>query len=331
MIKFIKIFCFSFLAVINLAPVLLNAEAQDNLTKIKFATDWRAQAEQGGFYHALALGLYEDRGLDVEIIQGNAGINIPRLLAAKEIEFGMGSNSFVPLNMLGAGIPAKAVMASFQKDPQIIMTHSSSTIRSLNEMVDKPIMISENSIGAFWVWLKSKYLFNDKQIRRKTFSLAPFLVNKESILQGYLTSEPYLVEQELGEEPNIFLLSDYGFPGYGAMILARNDIIENNPEVVKAFVEASILGWKKYIYENPDAGNDLILRENKEMTKEIIFQAIDKIKEYNLISNEDEYQDIGLMEDERWKLFFETMSNYNVYSKELNWKDSYTLDFIERD
>ena len=201
MIKFIKILCFSLLTIINFSPVLLNAEAQINLTKIKFATDWRAQAEQGGFYHALALGLYEERGLDVEIIQGNAGINIPRLLAAKEIEFGMGSNSFVPLNMLGAGIPAKAVMASFQKDPQIIMTHSSSTIRSLNEMVDKPIMISENSIGAFWVWLKSKYLFNDKQIRRKTFSLAPFLVNKESILQGYLTSEPYLIEQELGEEP----------------------------------------------------------------------------------------------------------------------------------
>ena len=174
MIKFIKIFCFSLLTIINFSPVLLNAEDHINLTKIKFATDWRAQAEQGGFYQALALGLYEERGLDVEIIQGNAGINIPRLLAAKEIEFGMGSNSFVPLNMLDAGIPAKAVMASFQKDPQIIMTHSSSTIRSLNEMVNKPIMISENSIGAFWVWLKSKYLFNDKQIRRKTFSLAPF-------------------------------------------------------------------------------------------------------------------------------------------------------------
>ena len=171
-------------------------------------------------------------------------------------------------------------------------------------MLDKPIMISENSIGAFWVWLKSKYLFNDKQIRRKTFSLAPFLVNQDAILQGYLTSEPYLVEKELGEEPKIFLLSDYGFPGYGAMILARNDIIENNPEVVKAFVEASILGWKKYIYENPDAGNELILKENREMTKEIIFQAIDKIKEYNLISNEDGYQDIGLMENKRWEVIF---------------------------
>ena len=221
-------------------------------------------------------------------------------------------------------------MASFQKDPQVIMTHYSSTIKNLNEMLDKPIMISENSIGAFWVWLKSKYLFNDKQIRRKTFSLAPFLVNQDAILQGYLTSEPYLVEKELGKAPKIFLLSDYGFPGYGAMILARNDIIEREPEVVRAFVEASILGWKKYIYENPNAGNELILRENKEMTKEIIFQAIDKIKEYNLISSMDGYTDIGLMENKRWEEFFKTMSDYNVYDKKLNWKDSYSLEFINR-
>ena len=330
MIKFLKIFTFSLAILLNLIPISIIAEENKKLIKIKFATDWRAQAEQGGFYHALALGLYEERGLDVEIIQGNAGINIPRLLAAKEIEFGIGSNSFIPLNMLSNGIPAKAVMASFQKDPQVIITHNSSSIKNLNEMLDKPIMISENSIGAFWVWLKSKYLFNDKQIRRKTFSLAPFLVNQDAILQGYLTSEPYLVEKELGKAPKIFLLSDYGFPGYGAMILARNDIIERKPEVVRAFVEASILGWKKYIYENPNAGNELILRENKEMTKEIIFQAIDKIKEYNLISSMDGYTDIGLMENKRWEEFFKTMSDYNVYDKELNWKDSYSLEFINR-
>ena len=330
MIKFLKISTFSIAILLNLIPFSIIAEENKKLIKIKFATDWRTQAEQGGFYHALALGLYEEKGLDVEIIQGNAGINIPRLLAAKEIEFGIGSNSFVPLNMLSNGIPAKAVMASFQKDPQVIMTHYSSSIKSLNEMLDKPIMISENSIGAFWVWLKSKYLFNDKQIRRKTFSLAPFLVNQDAILQGYLTSEPYLVEKELGKAPKIFLLSDYGFPGYGAMILARNDVIERKPEVVRAFVEASILGWKKYIYENPNAGNELILRENKEMTKEIIFQAIDKIKEYNLISSMDGYTDIGLMENKRWEEFFKTMSDYNVYDKKLNWKDSYSLEFINR-
>ena len=87
---------------------------------------------------------------------------------------------------------------------------------------------------------------------------------------------------------------------------------------------------EEIIYENPNAGNELILRENKEMTKEIIFQAIDKIKEYNLISSMDGYTDIGLMENKRWEEFFKTMSDYNVYDKELNWKNSYSLEFINR-
>ena len=71
-------------------------------------------------------------------------------------------------------------------------------------------------------------------------------------------------------------------------------------------------------------------QKNKEMTKEIIFQAIDKIKEYNLISSMDGYTDIGLMENKRWEEFFKTMSDYNVYDKKLNWKDSYSLEFINR-
>jgi len=209
------------------------------------------------------------------------------------------------------------------------MTHQSSTLKKLEDMKDKPIMISEASIGAFWVWLKSKYSFSDKQIRRKTFSLAPFIVNEDAIQQGYLTSEPYLVKKELGEVPKIYLLSDYGYPSYGAMILARNNIIENNPEIVKAFVEASIIGWKKYIYENPDAGNRLILNENSEMSEEILFQAIDKIKSYNLISNRADYSDIGLMTEEKWNEFYIIMSNNGVYKKGLNWKDSFTLKFID--
>ena len=89
------------------------------LEPVSFATDWKAQAEQGGFYQAKALGLYEKAGLDVTIRGGGPGVNIPQLLGAGAIDFGMGSNSFIPLNMVRAGVPATAVMAAFQKDPQI--------------------------------------------------------------------------------------------------------------------------------------------------------------------------------------------------------------------
>ena len=303
---------------------------ENNLIKVTFATDWKAQAEQGGFYQALAAGLYAEKGLNVKIIQGNSNVNVPRLIASNTVEFGIGSNSFIPLNMTENKIPGKAIMAIFQKDPQIIMTHSSSNVESLEDMVGLPIMISDASIGAFWLWLKFKYGFDDSQIRKKTFSLAPFLSNKSSIQQGYLTSEPFLVEKETGLAPKIFLLSDYGYPSYGAMVLASQKIIEDQPMIVKKFVDASIEGWRQYIYEDPTLGNELIMIENTEMKEDILLQAIKKIRSYNLISNEiSQGRNIGLMTEKKWKDFFMTMSRNGVYKKDLQWKNSFTLEFIK--
>ena len=309
-----------------------NISTEDNLIEITFATDWKAQAEQGGFYQALAAGLYEKNGLKVKIIQGSANVNVPRLIASKYVEFGIGSNSFIPLNMVANKIPGKAVMAIFQKDPQIIMTHPDSDIRNLKDMRDLPIMISDASIGAFWLWLKSKYDFNDNQIRKKTFSLAPFLSNKSSIQQGYLTSEPFLVEREAGFTPRVFLLADYGYPSYGAMVLASSNVLKNNPEIVKAFVDASIEGWRQYIYDDPSLGNELIMLENNEMKKDILLQAIKKIRNYELVSNEiSKGLDIGLMTDIKWESFVKTMSINGVYEKDLEWRESFTLDFINKE
>ena len=309
-----------------------NILTEDNLIEITFATDWKAQAEQGGFYQALAAGLYEKNGLKVKIIQGSANVNVPRLIASNSVEFGIGSNSFIPLNMVANKIPGKAVMAIFQKDPQIIMTHPDSDIRNLKDMRDLPIMISDASIGAFWLWLKSKYDFNDNQIRKKTFSLAPFLSNKSSIQQGYLTSEPFLVEREAGFTPRVFLLADYGYPSYGAMVLASSNVLKNNPEIVKAFVDASIEGWRQYIYDDPSLGNELIMLENNEMKEDILLQAIKKIRNYELVSNEiSKGLDIGLMTDIKWESFFKTMSINGVYEKDLEWRESFTLDFINKE
>ena len=309
-----------------------NISTEDNLIEITFATDWKAQAEQGGFYQALAAGLYEKNGLKVKIIQGSANVNVPRLIASNSVEFGIGSNSFIPLNMVANKIPGRAVMAIFQKDPQIIMTHPDSDIRNLKDMRNLPIMISDASIGAFWLWLKSKYDFNDNQIRKKTFSLAPFLSNKSSIQQGYLTSEPFLVEREAGFTPRVFLLADYGYPSYGAMVLASSNVLKNNPEIVKAFVDASIEGWRQYIYDDPSLGNELIMLENNEMKEDILLQAIKKIRNYELVSNEiSKGLDIGLMTEIKWESFFKTMSINGVYEKDLEWRESFTLDFINKE
>ncbi len=146
-------------------------------THIVFATDWKAEAEHGGFYQALAKGYYKDAGLDVVIQQGGPGVNVPQLLATDTVQFGIGSNSFIPLNVVAANAGSKAVAAIFQKDPQVLIAHPRDDVKSIADMKGKPIMVADATVSSFWQWLKAKYGFTDDQIRKYTFNLAPFLTD----------------------------------------------------------------------------------------------------------------------------------------------------------
>jgi NitT/TauT family transport system substrate-binding protein len=299
--------------------------------KISFVTDWKAQAEHGGFYQALAEGLYAKHGLDVTIREGGAAVNVPQLLAGGAADFGIGSNGFIPLNMIREGVKIKAVMAVFQKDPQVLITHPRDDVKSIADMKGKPIMIGDAATVTFWPWLKAKFGFSDTQIRKYTFNLAPFLVDKNAIQEGYLSSEPYAVEKEGGITPQIFPLADAGYPGYANMVLVPDRWIAEDPEAVQAFVDASIEGWMHYLYGDPSLGNALIRRDNPEMTNELIAQAIDKMKSYGLaLSGDAERLGLGAMTDARWQEFFDTMSSEGIYPKNTDYKSAYTLAFVNK-
>ena len=299
------------------------------LTPIKFATDWHAQAEQGGFYQALAAGEYKKRGLDVTIVQGGPAVNVPQLLATGAIDMGMGSNSFIVLNLAQQKAPIRAVMATMQSDPQVLIAHPDQNIHSLADMKGRPILLSDASITAFWVWLKAKYGFTDAQARKYTHSSAPFLADKRVIQEGYLTSEPYTIEKESGIKPAVFLLADEGYPGYAAMVLARDSLIQSNPQAVKAFVDATAAGWKSYLYGDPKPGDALILKDNPEMTQDLLDQARAKMRDKGIVlSGDAKAAGIGAMTDARWADFFGVASSQGVYPKDLDYKSAYTLQFL---
>jgi len=305
--------------------------SETGLRPLTFVTDWKAQAEHGGFYQAVANGYYADAGLDVTIRQGGPGINVPQLLAVGSVDFGMGSNSFIPLNIVAANAGSKAVMASFQKDPQVLITHPRDDVNSLEDMRGMPIMVSDATISAFWVWLRSRFGFTDDQIRKYTFNLAPFLVDERAIQQGYLSSEPYSIEKEAGFKPQVFLLADHGYPGYATFILANNAMIDAEPEIVQAFVNATIKGWVSYLYGDPSAANALIMADNPDMTADVIAQAIVKLNDYGIaMSGDAETLGLGAMTEERWKIFFDVMSENGVYETDLDWHAAYTLDFVNK-
>jgi len=317
-----------FLAAMCAAMVLAGGAARA-ASHITFVTDWKAQAEHGGFYEALALGLYKAHGLDVAIREGGPSVNVPQLLAGGAADFGIGSNGFIPLNMVRAGVPVKAVMAVFQKDPQVLITHPRSDVKSLADMKGKPIMIADASTVAFWPWLKAKYGFSDTQIRKYTFNLAPFLVDAKAIQEGYLTSEPYTIEQQGHFKPQVFLLADNGYPGYANMVVVPQKWIANNPAAVQAFVDATREGWKRYLFGDPAPADALIKKDNPDMTDALIAQAIAKMKSYGIVESGDAVKaGIGDMTDVRWKVFFDTMASEGLYAKSLPYKNAYDLRFV---
>ena len=299
------------------------------LTPIRFATDWRAQAEQGGFYQALATGEYRKRGLDVTIVQGGPGVNVPQLLASHAVDMGMGSNSFIVLNLAQEKAPVRAVAAFMQKDPQVLMAHPGQGISSIAGMKGHPILLSDASVTAFWVWLKAKYGFTDAQVRKYNFNSGPFLSNPKAVQQGYVTSEPYTLEKQAHLKPAVFLLADEGYPGYAAMALAPDSLIQSKPAAVKAFVEATAAGWESYLHGDPRPGDALILKDNPEMTQDVLDQAREKMRSYGLVDSGDaKAAGAGAMTDARWAGFFKIAASQGVYPRDLDYKQAYTLQFV---
>jgi NitT/TauT family transport system substrate-binding protein len=294
-------------------------------TVIRFATDWRAEAEHGGFYEALAEGLYAKRGLDVRIIPGGPSVNVPELVASGAVELGDGSNSFIVMNLANEHAPVEAVAAFMQKDPQVLLAHPDAGIRSLTDMRGHPILLSDASKTAFWPWLAAKYGFSDSQVRSYDFNNGPFILDKQAVQEGYLTSEPYTIEKDAKFKPEIFLLADQGYPSYAAMVLAPDSLIAKNPAAVRAFVEASAIGWRDYLQGDPRPADALILKDNPDMTEDVLAQARQKMRDYGLVLGGDASRlGIGAMTDQHWADFFKIASSQGLS----NYKRAFTLQFL---
>ncbi|MFG6093704.1 ABC transporter substrate-binding protein [Leptothoe sp. ISB3NOV94-8A] len=303
--------------------------AAGELQKVTFGTNWYAQAEHGGFYQAIAADIYKEYGLDVTIQMGGPQVNGTQLLMGGAVDFFMGYASDA-IKAVEEGIPKVTVAAIFQKDPQILIAHPDQGIKDLVDLKGKPIFISKAANVTYWPFLAAKYGFTDDMKRNYNFNPGPFLADKNSVQQGYLSSEPLAIAKEGGFEPMVFLLADYGYTAYATTIETRQEIVDGDPDLVQRFVDASIKGWYSY-FEDPSLGNELIKQDNPEMTDEQLAYSLEKMQEYGIaISGDSEAKGIGAMTDERWKTFFEDMATAGIFSADTDYTQAYTLEFVNK-
>jgi NitT/TauT family transport system substrate-binding protein len=313
--------------VMSLSP----GRAQTAPDKVSFGTNWVAEAEHGGFFQAVADGTYQAYGLDVTIVPGGPNNNNRMLLISGKLDFFMAANTLMSFDAVANNVPVVSVAAMFQKDPQVLLTHPESKITKLEELKPLTLFVSKEGISSYFQWLKSEYGFSEEKVRPYTFNSQPFIADKQSAMQGYVTSEPFAIEQSAKFKPGIILLADYGFNTYSTLIETRGDLIDTKPDLVQRFVDASIVGWYHYLYGDNAPANAMIKKLNPEMTDELLAYSIARMKEYGIVDSGDSLRDgIGAMTDERMASFFDKMVRARVVHSDIDYRKAYTLRFINK-
>jgi NitT/TauT family transport system substrate-binding protein len=308
------------------AALTLSAGAQAQ-EKFTYMTNWYAQAEHGGFYQAVATGIYKKYGLDVTIRMGGPQVNILQLMAAGQTDCIMGSSDIQMMVARNSGVPVVTLAAVFQKDPQVLISHEN--VKSFEEMRDKTILIAPSAQRGYWLWLKSRFGLKDEQTRPYTFNIQPFLADRNTVQQGYLTSEPFAI-QKAGVKATTHLFADHGWASYATTISCMEQTVKNRSKAVDAFVKGSMEGWKSFL-ENPAPAIPLIKKDNPNMTDEQIAYSVGKLRELGMVTSGDaRTMGIGAISEARMRqnLAF-LLDNKLVEPGKVKLDEAYSLDFVK--
>jgi len=312
------------------AAALMAAGQAMALDEVTFGTNWLAQAEHGGFYQAVADGTYEKYGLKVTILPGGPQAANRSLMLAGKADFFMAGNLLEPFSSVEQGIPLVEVAAIFQKEPQVLIAHPDTGIEKFEDLAKlSTIFMGKDGFASYFQWMKSAFPgFRDEQYKPYTFNPAPFLADKESAQQGYITSEPFEIEKQGGFKPKLFLLADSGFDTYSTLIETTHDYLAANPDIVQRFVDASVIGWYNYLYGDNKAANDLIKKDNPEISDEQIAFSIQTMKDYGIVDSGDALEKgIGCITDAQVKSFYDKMVKAGVVKAGLDISKSYSTAF----
>jgi NitT/TauT family transport system substrate-binding protein len=239
------------------------------------------------------------------------------MLPIGKIDFLMTGNLLLTFDQVKNGVPVTVVGAIFQKDPQALIAHPGQGLDKWDDIKKaSTVLISKDGQFSFWQWMKAEHGFKDEQLKPYAFNLGPFLLDKKSIQQGYSISEPINVRKQAGFDPVVHLLADQGFNTYATTIETRTQLVREKPDLVRRFMEATIIGWNNYLYGDRKAANALIRKDNPDMTEDYIEASVKLMKDLGIVDSGDALtQGIGAVNEARIRDFYGKMVKAGLYKQ----------------
>ena len=293
------------------------------LTKVELQLDWFPEPAHGGFYQAQARGFYADAGLEVVIYPGGPGGHPTQKVAAGQVPFSMGRSDDM---MLAAqeGLPVLIVAALMQHDPQALLMHASNPVDSFADLDGKAIMAHP---GAGWLpYLKKRYDI-EFDLMPLSFGLARFIAEPDLIQACFVTDEPYTVRAG-GIAAKTLLIADAGYDPY-RVIVAHAPFASEHPDIVRAFVAATIRGWRDYIDGDPGPAHQLLAQENDHLTPDLMDYSWNEMRRRHLVDgNASAGESIGHLDPDRLSNHEQLLRELKVLTSPLPLEDYVSFEFL---
>ncbi|MGB3750504.1 MAG: transporter substrate-binding domain-containing protein, partial [Arcobacteraceae bacterium] len=271
--------------IIILLLFIQTLNASSELKKVTLQLSWFDQFQFAGYYIAKEKGFYKELGLDVEIKPFQFGIDIPKEVDNNTIDFAIGRENLILERASHKNIVA--LYALFQTSPLVLLSTKESQINSFSDFRNKKVMstmddASEVSLKAMLTSQKIK--LSDVNCQKHTHNINDLITKKTDVISAYISKAPFIL-QEKGIGYNIFEPKEYGFDMYSDLLYTNQQLISNDPNLVKAFKQASLKGWE-YGYSNIEESAQLIYDKYNTQNlskKELIFEGkeLKKLSFYN--------------------------------------------------
>jgi NitT/TauT family transport system substrate-binding protein len=293
------------------------------LQKVKVVTNWFAEPEQAAVYAALAAGIYRRHGLDVEVQQGGVRVSHVQLVGSGQAQFGMGIADDI-YRSRAQGIPLVALFTTFQTYPQIILYHKAHPLTSFSDMDGRTVYVVPRA--SFWVYLKYAYHLDHVREIAHPGTLAPFLADPNSVIQGYISSEPFILQQQGATDIAWKLIADSGYNPYANIVYTTEQILRQDPQMVRTFVAASLEGLDFY-FRHPQEVNTYLNAQNPQYSMALMNYS-GKAMEPFVKTADTQRHGLGYMTAARWQQLYKQLRSSGVLTEDQDYTKAFTLQFV---
>lgn len=293
-----------------------------SMTPSSQVSNWFAESAHGGQFAATLNKEYAKQNLDMTTDQGGPSVSTVPLVAAGKYMFGMFSADQILLARQD-GVPLVAVFAPFQIGLGGLMYHASQPVKDFADLNGRQVYVSAAS--NYWLYLQQKFNLDNVQLMTYNGQIATFLADESAVFQCYISEEPVAAKKQ-GFEVGVLRTADAGYNPYANIMGTTEQVIAEKPEVVQAFVTASLAGWKEYL-EDPKPTLDLITQINKDYDAELGAQAA-AIEKPLVLGPSNDPKMIGTMTEDRFHELHDELRSVGGLKADLDYKAAFDVSFI---